>query len=147
MLLIKKIETEDVERISQLEKEGFSDPWSVAGIRESLEQTYTILLGAWLSETLVGYVICYCVSDEAEIARIAVGRSFRRQGVATMLLEELKDICLKRQSEKILLDVRKSNEAAAGFYEKCGFTRDGLRKNYYREPTEDAVLMSFQFGK
>ena len=111
MLSIKKIETEDVERISQLEKEGFSDPWSVAGIRESLEQTYTILLGAWLSETLVGYVICYCVSDEAEIARIAVGRSFRRQGVATMLLEELKNICLKRQSEKILLDVRKSNEA------------------------------------
>ena len=64
-----------------------------------------------------------------------------------LLLEELKDICLKRQSEKILLDERKSNEAAAGFYEKCGFTRDGIRKNYYREPTEDAVLMSFQFGK
>lgn len=147
MLTIKEIGEADVERIHQLEKEGFSDPWSAAGIRESLGQTYTILLGAWMSDALVGYVICYCVADEAEIARIAVKTSCRQQGVATRLLEEMKKICLNRQMEAILLDVRKGNEAAVLFYKKSGFKEDGVRKDYYREPSEDAILMSFRFGK
>lgn len=146
MLTIKKIEKEDVERIHQLEKEGFSDPWSITGIRESLEQTYTILLGAWISGVLVGYVICYCAANEVEIARIAVGSSYRRQGVATSLLGEIKSICFSRRMEEILLDVRKSNEAAVRFYKKFGFKEDGVRKNYYRGPLEDAILMSFRYG-
>lgn len=71
----------------------------------------------------------------------------RRKGVALKLLEELKNVCLKRQVERIMLDVRSSNEAAVSLYGKFGFTQDGIRKNFYVRPTEDAVLMSFIIGK
>lgn len=147
MLAIKEIEEKDIGRIRQLETEGFPDPWSIAGIRESLEQSYTILLGAWLSGRLSGYVICYCAADEAEIARIAVDTSCRRQGVAAAILTELKQICREKAMQKILLDVRESNAAAIGLYQKAGFTVDGIRKGFYANPAEDAVLMSFPLGK
>ena len=147
MLTIKYIEEKDIARIHHLEKEGFPDPWSMSGIRESLRQTYTILLGAWLSDMLVGYVICYCAADEAEIARIAVAPSCRRQNTASALLKEIKRICLERQIKTILLDVRKSNLAAIRLYQTSGFTEDGVRKDFYANPAEDAILMSFSFGK
>lgn len=147
MLTIKEIEKKDIKRIHQLETEGFPDPWSIAGIGESLEQPCTVLLGAWLSDLLAGYVICYCAADELEIARIAVDPAVRRKGTAASLLAALKDICLERGIRKILLDVRQSNKAAIRLYEKAGFIRDGVRKNFYTQPAEDAILMSFGFGK
>lgn len=147
MLTIKKIEKKDIERICQIEKETFTDAWTAGGIRDSLDLPYTVLLGAWLLEDLVGYVICYCAADEGEIARIAVDVSCRRKGAALRLLEELRAVCSEKGIRKFILDVRKSNESAVGLYKKFGFAEDGVRKNFYTRPSEDAVLMSFTFGK
>lgn len=144
---VREIEEKDVEQVCELEKNCFSDAWSAAGIQESLKQSHTVLLGAWLNGKLVGYVIAYFSIDDCEIARIAVDESCRRKGAALRLLEELKSICLKKRTDKIILDVRESNEAALGLYRRFGFTEDGIRKNFYVKPSENAVLMSFAIGK
>lgn len=144
---VRVIEKKDIEQVHEIEKNCFSDAWSVAGIQESLAQNHTVLLGAWLDGRLSGYVIAYLSIDDCEVARIAVDETCRRKGVAFQLLEELKNICLKRQVERIILDVRTSNEAAVRLYSKFGFTPDGIRKNFYARPAEDAVLMSFFIGK
>ncbi len=144
---VRVIEKKDIEQVCEIEKNCFSDAWSMTGIQESLAQNHTILLGAWLDGRLLGYVIAYLSIDDCEIARIAVDETCRRRGVAFKLLEEVKNVCLKRQVERIMLDVRDSNEAAVRLYNKFGFTQDGIRKNFYAKPAEDAVLMSFNIGK
>lgn len=147
ILDIRRIEEKDVPKLHELEKSCFCDPWSEAGIRESLKQSHTVLLGAWFGEELAGYIIAYFTIDDSEIARIAVKEPYRRKGAARELLKELKCICRKEQTGKILLDVRKSNEAAAGLYKSFGFAEDGVRKNFYADPIEDAILMSLTVGK
>ncbi len=147
MFQVRAIEERDIERIRQLEQEGFPDPWSISGLRGSFCQNCTVFLGVWHLDKLIGYVICYCAADEGEIARIAVDIPYRRQGAARLLLEELERVLQKRQAVKLLLDVRAGNKTAISFYRSFGFKVDGIRKDFYREPSEDAVLMSLEFGK
>lgn len=144
---ITKITDEDVERVYELEKEIFPDPWGMIGISESLRQDHTELLGAWHEDRLLGYVIAYFSIYEGEIARIAVAKDYRRKGIAGRLLAELEQICRKREAESILLDVRESNQDAIEFYKSHGFTVDGIRRNFYTKPAEDAILMSRKVGK
>lgn len=142
MFCIRKMRTEDIEAVAGLEQEIFSDPWSANALTETLAQKQTLLLAAYENKTLVGYLILYYVLEDGEIARIAVAEGWRRKGVASKLLKELALICEDIGVTKLLLDVRESNTSAYAFYEKQGFVRDGVRRNYYTNPTEDAVLMS-----
>ena len=140
MFCIRRMREEDLADVARLEKEIFSDPWSENAIRESMEQSQTLLL----SGVLVGYLIVYYVLEDGEIARIAVESDFRRNGVASRLMKELAFICADNGVNKLLLDVRESNESAKAFYKKKGFVLDGVRKNYYTNPTENAILMSLE---
>ena len=81
-------------------------------------------------------------ADEAEIARIATVKEQRRKGVGAALFVRLEDSCQEHALNRILLDVRKGNVSARSFYEKHGFTEDGIRPQFYENPKEDAVLMS-----
>ena len=91
---------------------------------------------------LLGYVIFYYVLDEGEIARIATSPQHRRQGVAVRLLEKMRAFSYEQNITRWLLDVRISNETAIHFYKASGFAKDGVRKNFYANPPEDAILMS-----
>lgn len=142
MFCIRKMRTEDIEAVAGLERDIFSDPWSANALTETLAQKQTLLLAAYENKTLVGYLILYYVLEDGEIARIAVAEDWRRKGVASKLLKELALLCEDIGVTKLLLDVRESNTSAYAFYEKQGFVRDGVRRNYYTNPTEDAVLMS-----
>lgn len=142
MFCIRKMRTEDIEAVAGLERDIFSDPWSANALTETLAQKQTLLLAAYENKTLVGYLILYYVLEDGEIARIAVAEDWRRKGVASKLLKELALLCEDIGVTKLLLDVRESNASAYAFYEKQGFVRDGVRRNYYTNPTEDAVLMS-----
>ena len=144
MFCIRRMREEDLADVARLEKEIFSDPWSENAIRESMEQSQTLLLSALEDGVLVGYLIVYYVLEDGEIARIAVESDFRRNGVASRLLKELAFICAYNGVNKLLLDVRESNESAKAFYKKKGFVLDGVRKNYYTNPTENAILMSLE---
>ena len=144
---VREIQKTEINQVACLEQQIFSDAWSNQSIMESLEQDHTILLGAFEEEKLAGYLIVYYVIDEAEIARVAVDPSYRRQGVAGSLLNELKKYSESLGIIKWLLDVRESNVPAISFYKKWGFTEDGIRRRFYSNPVEDAVLMSLSTGK
>ncbi len=132
----------EIADVAALERHIFSDAWTENGIRETLCQENGIVLGIWKGEFLAGYVILYYVLDEGEIARIAIDSARRRQGAAGRLLERLLKICEEKGIRRLMLEVRTSNEAAISFYKKSGFTEDGVRKGYYTNPCEDAILMS-----
>lgn len=142
MLEIKRAGNTELPEIAALEKEIFSDAWSLKSLEETRRQKNAEIFAAKAQGKLIGYVIFYYVLDEGEIARIATAPSLRRQGAATEMFGVLLSFCRENQIEKIMLEVRKGNESARKFYQKCGFTKDGIRKNYYEEPKEDAVLMS-----
>lgn len=146
MLAIRKMREEDVEKVAELEKGIFSDAWSERALRETLEQKQTILLTAFDDKKLIGYIILYYVLEEGEIARIAVSPEYRRQGVGARMLLEMENLCEDNGISKLLLEVRESNVSAYSFYEEHGFVKDGIRKNFYTAPVENAVLMSCEIG-
>lgn len=146
ILKIQEICENDAAAVETLEKKIFPDPWTTADIKETLAQNTTLILGAWKDGSLIGYVIVYYVLDEGEIARIAVDESSRRQGVAGHLMLRLEDFCEENGIAKLMLDVRESNAAAIALYKDHGFTEDGIRRNYYANPKEDAILMSRELG-
>ena len=142
MIVIRKISENDIVAVASLEAEIFPDPWSAKSIKETYENKNALILGAYQDDVLIGYVIFYYVLDEGEIARIAVSSSHRRKGVAEQIFVNLLEFCVQKNVEKILLDVRVSNETAIAFYRKSGFAEDGIRKNFYDYPKEHALLMS-----
>lgn len=146
MLKIRKMRREDIGAVAALEEVVFEDAWSEQSLISAWEQKQTLLLAAFDDKRLIGYVILYYVLEDGEIARIAVDQEYRRRGVASRMLLEMGSLCQDNGIHKLLLDVRQSNETAIAFYEERGFCRDGVRRNYYTNPTEDAILMSCMIG-
>ena len=147
MLEIRIAKEQEIEEIARLEQEIFPDPWSLTALRDTWNQKQAQILGGWLDGQMAGYVIVYFAADESEIARIAVDEKFRRQGVAGALLDEMERVLAGKGIARLMLDVRKSNAAALRFYLSRGFKEDGVRKNFYTNPIEDAILMSRGLGR
>ena len=142
MLRLRKMEEKDSSKIAQLEQEIFSDAWTKAGVEGTWRQSHAFIVAAEEEHELIGYCIVYYVLDEAEIARLAVAKNYRRVGAGRSIMDKTEQICREKGVERVLLEVRESNETARKFYLNYGFSEDGIRKNFYTEPVEDAVLMS-----
>lgn len=142
MLNVRKMKESDVEVVANLEKLYFTDAWSEKSILETMQQPHAFILVAEEEDIVVGYCIVYYSMEEAEIARIAVAASNRKQGVGQELLRAACRTGIQQGVERLLLDVRESNESALRFYRAFGFAEDGIRKNFYQNPKEHAVLMS-----
>ncbi len=147
MLRVEELREQELSGVWRLEKEIFSDAWSEQGLRETWRQPGAVIFGAWDGDTLAGYAIVYYVLDEAEIMRIAVEDARRRQGAAGQMLLRIKGFCAEKGIGKIFLEVRESNAPAIAFYRKHGFQADGIRKNFYTNPAENAILMSSEVKK
>lgn len=141
-IIVEKMKPEDIPFVEMLEKQLFTDPWSDKGILGTLEQATAACFLARQEGKACGYLLGYWAADECEIARIGVEKSFRRQGVATALIDALKRLGISNACTGIFLDVREGNCPARSFYKTCGFQEDGIRKHFYQEPEEAAVLMS-----
>lgn len=139
---IKKDQQQYISQIAALESDIFPDPWSEKSIRDTLENPQARIWAIISKPQLLGYVIFYYVLDEGEIARIATSPQHRRQGLAVRLLEKMRAFSYEQNITRWLLDVRFSNETAIHFYKAAGFSKDGVRKNFYANPPEDAILMS-----
>ncbi len=100
------------------------------------------VFAAFRDEKIAGFLILSTVLDEAEILEVAVPENLRRCGIGSELMSEIFGWCSKNGISKIFLEVRESNFPARAYYKKYGFVENGLRKNYYRDPVENAVLMS-----
>ena len=142
MPIFRKGTEEDIKYIVELEAKTFSDAWTEKGVQDTFEQKQAFITVAEDGGELIGYCIIYYVMDEAEIARIATCETVRRTGVGRGLLHYACECCRGKQIERLLLDVRESNEGAIAFYKNYGFQIDGIRKGFYEIPKEDAVLMS-----
>ena len=130
-----------VEQIAELEKICFSDPWSVNSIRYELTNPLSTWFVAIDGDRVVGYIGSQAVLDEADIMNVAVDPAYRRQGVAQGLIDNLIEELKKRDVVCLFLEVRVSNESAINLYDKNGFLQVGLRKNYYHNPKEDALIL------
>lgn len=146
-LFVRELSFEDAAAVAELDRQIFTDYWSEKSVLETINESRSVCIAAEKAGRLIGYVLAYAVAGDLEIARIAVEKETRRQGVAGHLMLELEQICEERKIGKILLDVRESNIAARSFYLEEGFIEDGIRQNFYGNPKEDAVLMSRELGK
>lgn len=145
-IIVRELKVEDSAAVAEMEQQIFSDPWSEKSVMETVQQKQSVCFAAEKAGHLLGYLLAYHAADETEIARIAVQKEARRQGAAGKLMQALEHYCEEHKMEKLLLDVRESNEAARSFYTKNGFVEDGIRQGFYTNPSEDAVLMSRQLG-
>jgi ribosomal-protein-alanine acetyltransferase len=132
---------QDLRQVAIIEKENFSCPWSETAFASTLEKENIIYLVAVELEEIIGYCGEWYVLDEGEITNVAVSRSSRRKGIAVQLLQELFVQAQKKGVTLHTLEVRKSNQSAINLYEKLGFQAEGIRKNFYEKPTEDAIIM------
>lgn len=130
-----------VPQIALLERECFADPWSQQSIASELHNPLSLWLVAQEGQTLLGYVGSQTCLDETDMMNIAVSPASRRQGVARALIETLVSALRERGSKQLTLEVRASNGPARQLYESLGFLQVGLRKNYYRNPKEDALIL------
>ena len=140
-IIVRKMQPEDLLQVCEIEKDNFSLPWSEKSFLDSMERNDTLFLVALNGEEVAGYLGCYCVAGEGEITNVAVKSSYRRQGIGGKLLETLYEEAKALQTYEFFLEVRESNEAAIGLYSRQGFVKEGVRKNFYEQPVENAVIM------
>lgn len=130
-----------VAQVAALEKQCFSDPWSENSVASELENPLSLWLIAEEDGAVCGYVGSQTVLDETDMMNIAVHPDCRRKGIAAALITELVSRLKARGSRVLRLEVRESNFSAIALYEALGFTQLGLRKNYYRNPKENALIL------
>ncbi|MBQ4556271.1 MAG: ribosomal protein S18-alanine N-acetyltransferase [Clostridia bacterium] len=136
---IKKAAADDIDFIAALEKETFSLPETAENFSELIENPEKQLLIAFIDGKRAGYIGAYTVCRESDIMTVAVLPDYRKMGVGRALVSALFDE-LKAISDSVFLEVRESNSAAIALYSSLGFERVGMRKNYYKLPTENAIL-------
>ena len=141
MITIEKMNQTHVAAIAELEKECFSLPWSEKSIASELDNPLSLWLVAMDGDTLAGYAGSQTVLDEADMMNVAVQPACRRKGIAEALMTALVNALQEKGARCLTLEVRSSNDAAIKLYEKLGFQQVGLRKNYYRNPKEDALIL------
>ena len=130
-----------VAQVAALEKLCFADPWSETSVASELDNPLSLWLIAEEEGTVLGYVGSQTVLDETDMMNIAVRPECRRRGIAAALIGELVNQLREHGSHVLRLEVRESNVPAIALYESMGFTQLGLRKNYYRNPKENALIL------
>lgn len=142
-LTIRNMTEDDVTAVAVLEEENFSRPWSYDAFYKTLSDENYIVIIAKDTDALLGYCVLLCMGEEADITNVCTSPVARGKGVATAMLGALMDAGKVRGVTEFFLEVRESNVPARSLYTKLGFEEIGLRKNYYEEPKEHAVLMKY----
>ena len=138
MIEIVRMNESHVTAVAELERQNFSEPWPEIAVRSELTNKLALWLVALDGEAGGGYVGSQTVLQEADMMNIAVADTHRRRGIARALVEEL---IRQLDAYQLSLEVRSSNAPAIALYEALGFVQVGLRKNYYRKPKEDALIL------
>lgn len=138
-IIIRKAAAEDVRRIAEIEKASIPQPWSEAAFAEALTQENAVTLVAETDGKIAGFITGVFLFDNADIYSVATDEKYRKKGIGAGLLQAFFG-AVPTEVEAVGLEVRESNSAAISLYEKCGFERVGLRRNFYEQPRENAVL-------
>lgn len=144
---VAPISVEHLDQVVAIEKRCFADPWSRAMFLSEIQVGGgTYARGAWVpdrqeGERLVAYSFAVLVMDEAHLGNLAVDPGYRRRGIAQRLLGDLVTEARKSGVRRVTLEVRESNLHARTFYARNGFIDIAMRKSYYQNPVEDAIVM------
>lgn len=140
-LEIRRLDVANLDGIESIERRAYPTPWSRSMFASELAKPTSICLGAFHGSDLVGYVINSRYVDAWHVMNVAVDPEHQRRGIATALLERL--FALTRDDERrgYTLEVRVSNDAAIQLYEQLGFESRGIRRGYYTDNREDALIM------
>lgn len=131
----------DIPEILNIERASFTTPWSEASFFSEIQSKNSIAKIAELNGVVVAYICIKHIEDECHILNLAVHPDYRRCGIAKALLSNIIQELSEEECKFFYLEVRASNYAARRLYEKFGFKTVGIRKRYYINPTEDAVIM------
>lgn len=149
---IVNLNINNIPGVAELEKECFVHPWSEQSIRDYFGNPDAHFFVATDDtengdgkSAVVGYIGSYIVCDEAYITNVAVKKSSRQQGIGTALLEKCVDCAKGCGASFISLEVRISNTPAINLYKRAGFESAGVRPSFYRDPDEDALIMTKRF--
>jgi ribosomal-protein-alanine N-acetyltransferase len=141
-ILIVPLAREHLDQIISIERASFTDPWTRGMFESELDVAARgYARGALRRRNLIGYLFAVFIPDEAHIGNLAVHPAERRRGIAQKLLDELARDATKAGVKRVTLEVRASNQMARKFYYKNNFIDIAIRKNYYRSPVEDAIVM------
>lgn len=139
---VEVMTADDVPEVVRIERENFSEPWSEHAFREQIDKSYGVNFTVKFLDKPIGYLCTDLICGEIDIGKIAVDEKFRRRGAADRLMQKLRLYAEENGVESLTLEVRVSNEPAQALYRKYGFETVGERKNFYREPTENAYIMT-----
>lgn len=140
-LILEKMKEQDLHQVMEIEKKSFSDPWNRSFFSQDIDNQSALPLVAKADDKIIGYVCLWKILDEIQISNIAVSPERRRRGIGEEMMQRVLKMAKEEDYRRISLDVRISNKAAISLYEKFGFREAGRRKNYYRLPQEDALIL------
>ena len=140
---LRRLELRDLAEIEEIERSSYPTPWSRSMFASELSKPSSLCLGAVDPETsrLVGYLVISRYVDAWHVMNVAVRPDYRRHGVASMLMHRLFDLTAGRSRRGYTLEVRVSNTGAIKLYERLGFRARGVRRGYYTDNREDALIM------
>jgi [ribosomal protein S18]-alanine N-acetyltransferase len=138
---VRELEISDLNAIEAIEQRAYPTPWSRSMFASELAKPTSICLGAFEGSDLLGYVINSRYVDAWHVMNVAVDPDRRRRGIATTLLERLFELTRDDERRGYTLEVRISNEEAIHLYERLGFEPRGIRRGYYTDNKEDALIM------
>lgn len=134
---------EDAGMLAEVEVEICSEAWDKTQFSDLLGQMRFVAYGVFLGPVCGGYVTAYNIDGEIEIVNIAVRPDFRRSGLGAMLMNGLQDFARHHDAGRIVLEVRAGNAPARALYARTGFCTVGVRKGYYSDPREDALILEW----
>ena len=142
-LVLRRASSADVDRVVEIEREGFHHPWSRELVERELGHAWSTLLLAeeGTGGPVVGYVVFWIVHDEVHVLNVATALSSRRRGIARVLMGAAEGEGRRRGARLSTLEVRRSNAPAIELYLSMGYREVGIRPNYYAEEREDALVM------
>nr|WP_295604796.1 ribosomal protein S18-alanine N-acetyltransferase [uncultured Terrisporobacter sp.] len=140
-LIIRHMTKDDVDAVYKVEENCFTDPWSKDSIRKELKNDLARYLVAEIDNQIVGYVGVWFVVDEGHITNVAVHSDYRGRKIGDKLVDEMVKLCKENNLVAMTLEVRTSNTVAQNLYRKYGFKIAGIRKEYYSDNKEDAIIM------
>ena len=143
MIEFRRLKLRDLSAIERIERASYPTPWSRSMFAGELAKPSSICLGALDGETgtLAGYLIISRYVDAWHVMNLAVADEYRRRGIATRMMERLFELTAGDGRRGYTLEVRISNDAAIKLYESLGFRARGIRRGYYTDNREDAVIM------
>ena len=139
---LRRLEPRDLDTVEEIEQTSYPTPWSRSMFVAELKKPSSLALGAYSADgVLIGYAFVSRYVDAWHVMNVAVATGYRRRGVATTLLERLFELTASDPRSGYTLEVRVSNTQAIRLYERLGFEARGMRRGYYTDNREDAVIM------